>query len=50
MAAADVAVSTSLERTYRYLRIGVAGTVVAIFVAIGQAAATYGWLTTVSDY
>jgi hypothetical protein len=43
-------VSTSLERTYRYLRIGVAGTVVAIFVAVGQAAVSYGWLTTVSDY
>jgi hypothetical protein len=42
--------STSLERTYRYLRIGIAGTVVAIFVAIGQAATTYGWLTSVSDY
>lgn len=42
--------STSLERTYRYLRIGVAGTVVAIFVAVGQAAATAGWLTSVSDY
>lgn len=44
------AVSTSLERTYRYLRIGIAGTVVAIFVAIAQAATTYGWLTSVSDY
>ncbi|MDW4573919.1 hypothetical protein R8Z57_14145 [Microbacterium sp. M3] len=42
--------STSLERTYRYLRIGIAGTVVAIFVAIAQAATTYGWLTSVSDY
>lgn len=42
--------STSLERTYRYLRIGVAGTVVAIFVAIAQAAVGYGWLTSVSDY
>ena len=46
----STAVSTSLERTYRYLRIGIAGTVVAIFVAVGQAAATYGWLTSVSDY
>jgi hypothetical protein len=44
------AASTSLERTYRYLRIGLAGTVVAIFVAILQAAATYGWLTSISDY
>ncbi|MBD3942599.1 hypothetical protein IF188_12910 [Microbacterium sp. NEAU-LLC] len=45
-----IAVSTSPERTYRYLRIGVAGTVVAIFVAVAQAAATYGWLTSISDY
>jgi hypothetical protein len=47
---ADASVSTSLERTYRYLRIGIAGTVVAIFVAIAQAVTTYGWLTSVSDY
>ena len=46
----SAAVSTSLERTYRYLRIGIAGTVVAIFVAVAQAATTYGWLTSVSDY
>ena len=46
----STAASTSLERTYRYLRIGVAGTVVAIFVAVAQAAATFGWLTSVSDY
>ncbi|MBW9094140.1 hypothetical protein JNB62_10640 [Microbacterium jejuense] len=44
------AVSTSLERTYRYLRIGVAGTVVAILLAVAQAATTYGWLTSISDY
>ena len=43
-------VSTSLQRTYRYLRIGIAGTVVAIFVAVGMAAADVGWLTSVSDY
>lgn len=48
MAPADI--STSLERTYRYLRIGVAGTVVVIFVAVGVAAASVGWLTSVSDY
>lgn len=42
--------STSLERTYRYLRIGVAGTVVVIAVAVLQAAASSGWLTSVSDY
>lgn len=45
-----VPVSTSLERTYRYLRIGVAGTVVVIFVAVALAAASVGWLTSVSDY
>jgi len=44
------AASTSLERTYRYLRIGLAGTVIAIFVAIAQAATTFGWLTSISDY
>ncbi|WP_194409382.1 hypothetical protein [Microbacterium cremeum] len=44
------AVSTSLERTYRYLRIGVAGSVVVIFVSAGVAAASVGWLTSVSDY
>jgi len=42
--------STSLERTYRYLRIGVAGTVVVIFVSVLLAAADVGWLTSVSDY
>lgn len=45
-----VPVSTSLERTYRYLRIGLAGTIVVIFVAVAQAAASVGWLTSVSDY
>lgn len=47
---ASAANSTSLQRTYRYLRIGIAGTVVVIFVAIGLAAASVGWLTSVSDY
>lgn len=42
--------STSLERTYRYLRIGVAGTVVVIFVAVGVAAIDVGWLPSLSDY
>lgn len=42
--------STSLERTYRYLRIGVAGTVVVIFTAVGIATVGTGWLTSVSDY
>jgi len=42
--------STSLERTYRYLRIGIAGTVVVIFASVVIAAADVGWLTSVSDY
>jgi hypothetical protein len=45
-----IAVTTSPQRTYRYLRIGVAGTVVAILLAVAQAATTYGWLTSISDY
>lgn len=46
----SVAASTSLQRTYRYLRIAVAGTVVAIFVSVAFAAGTVGWLTALSDY
>lgn len=42
--------STSVQRTYRYLRIAVAGTVVVIFVSIALASAGAGWLTSVSDY
>jgi hypothetical protein len=42
--------STSLERTYRYLRIGLAGTVVVIFISVGVAAGEVGWLTSVSEY
>ena len=42
--------STSLQRTYRYLRIGIAGTVVAIFVSVLVATASVGWLTSISDY
>ena len=47
---AAVAISTSLQRTYRYLRIGVAGTVVVIFVSVLLAVPVVGWLTSVSDY
>ena len=47
---AAVAISTSLQRTYRYLRIGVAGTVVVIFVSVLLAVPAVGWLTSVSDY
>lgn len=42
--------STSVQRTYRYLRIAIAGTVVVIFAAVALAAASVGWLTSVSDY
>lgn len=42
--------STSVQRTYRYLRVAIAGTVVVIFVSVGLAAASFGWLTSVSDY
>lgn len=48
MASAEA--STSLQRTYRYLRIGIAGTVIVIFVSVGIAALDVGWLTSVSDY
>jgi hypothetical protein len=43
-------ISTSLLRTYRYLRIGIAGTIVVIFISVGVAATSVGWLTSVSDY
>ena len=48
--ARPVEISTSLQRTYRYLRIGIAGTVVAIFASVVVAAASVGWLTSISDY
>lgn len=42
--------STSVQRTYRYLRIAIAGTAAIIFVSVGLAATEVGWLTSVSDY
>lgn len=47
---ASMAASTSSQRTYRYLRLGIAGTVVVIFTSVGVAATTVGWLPSVSDY
>ena len=44
------AASTSVQRTYRYLRIAIAGTVVVIFAAVAVAATEVGWLASVSDY
>lgn len=42
--------STSVQRTYRYLRLAIAGTVIVIFVSVGVAAASVGWLASLSDY
>ncbi|MCR2783872.1 MULTISPECIES: hypothetical protein [unclassified Microbacterium] len=45
-----VAADTSLQRTYRYLRLGVAGTAVAIAVAVGVAVPDVGVLESISAY
>ena len=42
--------STSTQRTHRYLRLAIGGTVVVIFVAILAAVPTVGWLASISDY
>lgn len=42
--------TTSLQRTYRYLRLGVVGMVVVIFASVGVAATSVGWLPSISDY
>ncbi|WP_336631069.1 MULTISPECIES: hypothetical protein [unclassified Microbacterium] len=42
--------STSLARTYRYLRIAIAGSVAALFVAIGVAMPAVGVLPSISHY
>lgn len=42
--------STSLARTYRYLRIAIAGSVVVLFVAIGVAVPEVGLLPSISHY
>jgi len=46
----SVMTASSAERTYRYLRLAVAGTVVALFVAVVAAATFVGWLPSISDY
>jgi hypothetical protein len=43
-------VSTSLQRTYRNLRVGIAGTVVLIGIAVGVTAARVGTLPSISAY
>jgi hypothetical protein len=43
-------VSTSLQRTYRNLRIGIAGTVVVILVSVAITASRVGVLTSISAY
>lgn len=42
--------STSTQRTHRYLRLAIGGTVVVIFVALLAAVPTVGWLASISDY
>ncbi len=42
--------TTSLQRTYRYLRLTLVGAVVAIFTAVAVAASDVGWLPSLSDY
>ncbi|WP_314504776.1 hypothetical protein [uncultured Microbacterium sp.] len=42
--------STSTQRTHRYLRLAIGGTVVVIFVAVLAAVPAVGWLASVSDY
>ena len=42
--------STSTQRTHRYLRLAIGGTVVVIFVAMLAAVPTVGWLASISDY
>ena len=45
-----IAASTSVQRTYRYRRIAIAGTAVVIFASVSVAAASVGWLASLSDY
>ena len=42
--------STSTQRTQRYLRLAIGGTVVVIFVAMLAAVPAVGWLASISDY
>lgn len=42
--------STSLQRTYRNLRVGIAGTVVLIGIAVGVTASSIGTLPSISAY
>jgi hypothetical protein len=49
-APAAILASTSLQRTYRYLRIATALTVVAIFVGVLAAVPAVGWLPSISHY
>ena len=46
----DATQTTSLQRTYRYLRIGLAGTVVVIFVSVAVAIPVVGLLPSISHY
>lgn len=50
MPVTHVPLETSLLRTYRYVRLGIAGTVVVIGIAIGFAAGEVGLLPSISAY
>jgi hypothetical protein len=45
-----MAASTSTQRTHRYLRLAIGGTVVVIFVAMLAVVPQVGWLASISDY
>lgn len=47
---ASMSQSTSPERTHRYLRLAIGGTVVVIFAAVLAAVPAFGWLSAISDY
>ncbi|MCR2810982.1 MULTISPECIES: hypothetical protein [unclassified Microbacterium] len=42
--------STSTQRTHRYLRLGIGGTLVVLLIAIILTVPTVGWLPSLSDY
>jgi len=48
--ATSISPSTSAQRTHRYLRLAIGGTVVVIGVAILLAVPVVGWLPSISDY
>lgn len=49
-ARASVSDSTSTQRTHRYLRLAIGGTVVIILISIALTVPAVGWLASISDY